>query len=226
MSKTKLNDHLLSKIPFNELEVVENYELNSRYLKNNKGLIDQALSQYPRIMAIRFDLHFPRCYSDIDYDHSNVQFVITPFLKSLTAKLISNIKRRRKKNKRAADCRLNYIWVKEGDNDTAAHYHVVILLNNDTYNTLGKYGVFGDNLYTKIVEAWATALKIEVYDTRDLTHFPQNNIYYLKKNTVDFEAVYLSLYKRISYFAKVETKSYGNNQRNYGSSCKKRYICN
>ena len=223
MSITNSNHHLLSTTPFKELEVNENYNLKYDSLKSNKGVIDQALADYPRIMAIRFDLHFPRCYSDIDYDRQNAGVVMTAFIKSLKAKIESNIERRRKNNKRADDCKLNYIWVKEGDNYTAEHFHVVIFLNNDTYNSLGRYGVIADNLYSKIIEAWASALKIEVYDTRNLTHFPSKNIYYLKKNAVDFEEVYRSLYKRISYFAKVETKSYGNNRRNYGSSYKKRY---
>lgn len=224
MSQTNLNNHLLNTIPFNELEVLEKYDLKDDNLKSNKEVIDYALAQYPRIMAIRFDLHFPSCYSDVDYDCPHVGVVITTFINSLKAKIQSNIHRRRRNNKRADDCRLNYIWVKEGDADTADHYHVVIFLNNDTYNSIGGYGGLGDNLYTKIVEAWANALKTEIYDTRNLTHFPDQNIYYLKKNAVNFEAVYRSLYKRISYFAKVETKSCGDNQRNYGSSYrKKRY---
>jgi len=226
MSQNNSNNHQLNRIPFNELEVLETYDLKDDNLKSNKEVIDHALAQYPRIMAIRFDLHFPRCYSDIDYDCPHAGVVITTFINSLKAKIQSNINRRRKNNKRAADCRLNYIWVKEGDDDTAEHYHVVIFLNNDTFNSLGVYGVLGDNLYTKIIEAWANALKIEIYDTLNLTHFPKKNIYYLKKNAVNFEEVYRSLYKRISYFAKVDTKCCGDNQRNYGSSDKKkRYAC-
>jgi len=75
------------------------------------------------------------------------------------------------------------------------------------------------NLSTKIVEAWASALGLDDYSTRHLVHFPEDTpVYYLNRNAPNYPQTFASAFFRLSYLAKLETKHYGDRTRSFGCS--------
>lgn len=207
---------------FNGNPLLPNNDYIEEYLWSIDDVIKNALCQYPRVMVIRFDLHLPSKINCIDIPDEFDSTVISKFFDSLKAKIDANINHRLTQGKRVHPCKLRYVWVKEICSANQPHYHVAIFLNNDTYNSLGNYNVNdGSNTYSRIIEAWASALGRECYQVNNLVHFPMNRpIYYLDRYSLEFEDTYEQLFKRLSYFAKIQTKSYGHGSKLF--SCSRR----
>ena len=147
-------------------------------------------------------------------------------MEALNSRLEAEELRKRREGKRVYPCRLRYIWVKEKNYSDNWHYHVCILLNRDAYFTLGKFKHDKENrdvrsnMADRINDAWASALKILPEISRGLVHFSHNPIYYIDCNTPEAFQQYSDLFYRLSYFAKVETKHYGDHSKNFGCSRK------
>ncbi|MBR9728294.1 inovirus Gp2 family protein [Shewanella intestini] len=191
--------------------------LIKQYLDATLRTMQHALNEHPRTVMIRFDLHLPVINfadSPTFYDSS----VISKFFKSLDAKIKHDRAVKGREGKRVHPCSLRYVWVRECAGAATDHYHVAIFLNNDAYSHLGHYAYQGKNLSTRIVEAWASAIGIEEFSAQSLTHFPVNPMYYINKNASNFEAVIGDAFYRVSYFAKLETKHFGDGIRSFGCS--------
>nr|WP_261369671.1 inovirus Gp2 family protein [Yersinia bercovieri] len=68
-------------------------------------------------------------------------------------------------------------------------------------------------------EAWLSALQMSHRpDYGTLARFPDNPLYYLNVNSASYKEVYDQLTFRLSYFAKVRTKSYSREERSFGCS--------
>ncbi|MCI9780125.1 YagK/YfjJ domain-containing protein, partial [Proteus mirabilis] len=116
---------------------------NSSYLTIIHGVINDAINSLSRIIAIRVDLRFP--YSSIDIPPNNK--VMTRFIESLKAKLISDTRRKEKAWGRRLNNPLHYVWVREyGERNKQKHYHLLLLLNKDIYYTLGRYNESDNSL--------------------------------------------------------------------------------
>lgn len=113
----------------------------------------------------------------------------------------------------------------------APHYHVFIFLNRDAYFTLGSYKAAGQpvwddvppeparaNMAERINNAWASALWLPPYMARGLVHFPANACHSLDANTPDAAKRFRDAFNRASYFAKAETKHYGDGSNKFGRS--------
>lgn len=193
--------------------------LSYQYLETMQQVMQRALNEHPRTFMVRFDLHLPSWVNDPDsgmvYDTS----VITKFIKSLNAKIANDKASKEREGKRFHRCSLRYVWAKERADAATDHYHVAIFLNNDTYNRLGNFNVPGQNLCTKIVEAWASALRLEDCATRGLVHFPMDTpVYYIDRNAFNYLQIYNAAFFRLSYLAKLDTKHYGDRTRSFGYS--------
>jgi len=70
----------------------------------------------------------------------------------------------------------------------------------------------------RIQEAWASALWMTPAQSRGLVHFPPNRVYRIDANSDQFLAQMVSLFTRLSYFAKAKTKQYGTGEHCFGSS--------
>jgi len=197
---------------------VNSRPLSSAYLEIILKTMQTAIIYHPRTFMVRFDLHLPQlnfCDSPVVYDST----VITKFFKSLTAKIRYDRFIKGRKVKRVHPCTLRYIWAKERAYADTDHYHVVIFLNKDAYSHLGNYNRNGQNLSTKIVEAWASALGLDDYSTRHLVHFPEDTpVYYINRNAQKYSQTFGNAFYRLSYFAKLETKHYGDRTRSFGYS--------
>jgi hypothetical protein len=193
--------------------------LSCEYLDTILQTIQIALSDHPRTLMVRFDLHLPSLVNIPDspmvYDSS----VISKFFKSLNAKIQHDRLIKGRDGKRVHPCNMRYIWARERAEADLDHYHVAIFLNNDAYHRLGDFNRIGQNLSNKIIEAWASALHLEGYHARQLVHFPHDTpVYYINRNALEYPQIFNDALHRLSYFAKLETKHYGDRTRSFGCS--------
>ncbi|HCL4227752.1 TPA: inovirus-type Gp2 protein, partial [Pseudomonas aeruginosa] len=105
------------------------------YLSDLKRTIDLALAEYPRVFAFRADLRLPRGIELPDYVYTNQ--VISEFFESFTRKIRYDQERVRQRDGYARGCKVRYAWSREVPRGGRPHYHVLILLNRDTYYTVG-----------------------------------------------------------------------------------------
>lgn len=202
--------------------------LNNGYIDRIVETINFSLSEHPRTMAIRVDLRLPyisdpNAHMDVDmpvYFFNIDRGVISRFFASLYSQIKYDLDVKRKEGKRVHECTMRYVWVREYSSGYKWHYHVLILLNKDTYGFLGSHRDFDnqDNLIGKIRKAWSSALNGKYDECASLVYIPENPIYYLNVKGDDYHDVYSKLVFRCSYMAKDETKPYGDGGRCFGCS--------
>lgn len=197
------------------------------YLNESYRAIGNALQEHPRTLAVRVDLRFPGFGDPIDELDRDIPLhtgsfqpqAISKFFESLKAQLKAEYKRKTKAGKRVHRCTMRFIWVKEYS-DGNSHYHVLLLLNNDTHRSLGDYeGAKGD-LADKIRTAWVRALGLDRLDYGWLVHFPSNPVYRVDRNATQnqYQEAFGKLFYRVSYFSKADTKLFGGGFRSFGCS--------
>ncbi|EKO3534184.1 inovirus Gp2 family protein [Vibrio fluvialis] len=186
-------------------------DMSKVYLDRIEDVMDKAISDHPRTTVIRVDLKFP---CSIKYD---IDQVMKRFIGSLSSQIEADIKRRRKHGKRVADCRIRYLWARENKLSINDHYHVALFLNKDVYAYVGSL-TNTDNLAYRIKRAWCSALDLDVDEGGGLAHFPDNCRYWLDRKANNFDDTYNQVFKRLSYFAKTDTKKSGDRRRSLGYS--------
>ncbi|MCS6115877.1 inovirus Gp2 family protein [Shewanella baltica] len=184
------------------------------YLNKIIKVINGVVMEYSKVFAIRVDLRFPDTFESSD------TAVITRFFESLKAQLKADYqaKLRNTTDGQVHASELFYIWVKEMSGRDKCHYHVCLFFNGHAYKSLGKFELGRANMYNRIHKAWASALRLDISHAQGLIHFPENAQYLLCRNQADFTYIYQDLFKRLSYFAKTDTKIYGNGNHNFGCS--------
>lgn len=182
------------------------------YLGRSKEVIDRARKDYARVFAFRFDLRFPAGHCASYFDDNRV---LDRFFASFKDKIRHNRNRARESNRNAHDSVVRYIWCREIGQHGIPHYHVVVLLNNDAFCTLGRYELGGDNIFNRLHEAWASALGRSVEGVVGLVEFPKNPFYLL---TRDDPATMADFFFRVSYLCKADTKCYGDWVHTFGTS--------
>lgn len=70
----------------------------------------------------------------------------------------------------------------------------------------------------RIVRAWASELGCAPEAIPGLVHFPKNCVYKIDRNSVDYVAQFQKVFKRLSYFAKADTKHYDDGSNWFGCS--------
>ena len=98
------------------------------------------------------------------------------------------------------------------------HYHLCLFFNGNAYSSLGNYELGRDNMFNRIHKAWASALKGDTSFVQGLVSIPYNPCYRLNSNAADFEVTFRALFYRLSYFAKVDTKLFGDGSHCFGCS--------
>lgn len=200
--------------------------LNYDYLDKIIEVIDRSVAEHPRTFALRFDLHLPKTQQNAIYGQDAIAgrtdtAVISRFIDSLKSHIRANIARKRK-NARVHPCTMRYVWVREFNPSSVIikkwHYHVLILLNKDTYAYPGNYRS-NDNLASMIVKAWASALGLNMKECDNLVHIPENPYCYLNsRDPITFQENRRQLIYRVSYMAKLATKSTEDGYRSFGCS--------
>lgn len=187
------------------------------YLDVIEKVMLAACAEYKRTFAVRIDLRLPAHSNTIGLDSNKV---IKRFIASLEAQIKADTKRKAREGRTPHPCNVRYIWAREQSTAHHQHYHCVLFFNKDRYHCTGKINAESDNLFTRIVKAWASALSLPVYETMQLVHLPNNAHYYLDANNSDFNQDFHALFYRLSYLAKLNTKQYGLGQRCFGYSQK------
>ncbi len=182
------------------------------YLDSIHRTIMSSLFHSPRTFAFRFDLHLPPNFDVRD------TAVISRFFASLKAQLDAIDAKKIRDDQRLRPNNLHYVWVREIGEFGRPHYHVLVLLNEDRFRTLGSFCAEEGNLSARVKKAWASALRLAVEQVVRLVHFPDNPQYHLDANDPGFRSVLKGLFFRMSYFAKTPTKYFGMGQRNFGAT--------
>lgn len=191
---------------------VEHYPYISDYLERTKQVIDASLQQYGRVFAFRIDLRFP---SEAYFPIVDSNTVIDRFFASLKAKIRHNRNRAKDNCTYAHDTIVRYVWCREIGQHGAPHYHVAILLNYNAFCSLGKFEIDRNNLFNRVLEAWASAIGLSTHSAFGLVHFPENPFYILRR---DAPLGISSFFYRVSYLSKAATKQYGNGVHGFGCS--------
>ncbi len=183
------------------------------YLERLDETILQALEHYPRVFAFRVDLRFPMGFELSEFINSND--FICRFFDSLKAQIDHNRYMARQTNKYAHGCKVRYVWAKEIGFGGKPHYHLAILLNRGAFRTLGYFKSEQNNMFNRLEEAWASALRLPVEAVGGLVHIPDNPSYELNRGDRQSQD---ALFQRASYLCKAASKAYGNRQHAFGSS--------
>ncbi|MDC9499711.1 MULTISPECIES: inovirus Gp2 family protein [unclassified Pseudoalteromonas] len=202
---------------YNEYGVLakEKQPLVIPYLDAIEKVMLAACTEHKRTFAVRIDLRLPTHSNTINLNSNKV---CTRFIASLESQIKADTKRKARAGKTPHPCNIRYIWAREQNTAHHQHYHCVLFFNKDRFHCTGKINAESDNLFTRIVKAWASALSIPVGETMELVHLPQNAHYYLDAKSSNFTHDYHALYYRLSYLAKLNTKQYGSGQRCFGYS--------
>jgi len=188
--------------------------LAESYLQSMENTFHHALSTHPRTLGIRLDLHLP---DDIEFIQtaSTSNGFIQKFIASLKAKIKHDREMTAKEHGYAHPCEVRFVWAREVGGCLKPHYHVVLLLNADAYCTLGLFELNRQNMFNRIVQAWASALGLSAPDTQTLVHFPHSATYRLSHQ--DHEGL-KKFFLRCSYLCKVATKQYHDGLHAFGYS--------
>lgn len=186
-----------------------NYTYHTSWNKRILDTFKNALNDYPRVFMLRVDLRLPNIPAATDSS------VISRFTESLKAKIAACQKRKRREDKRVHHTTLRYIWAKEyGEINGKKHYHVVLLLNRNSWHCAGDYND-PNSLAGLIKQAWCSALRIDAQEYATLAHFPQDPALWIDQGNSSQLQQGL---ERASYLAKDYTKITGDGERNFGCS--------
>ncbi|MCZ6331393.1 inovirus-type Gp2 protein [Escherichia coli] len=144
---------------------------NDYWLSRFESILNSALVQHRAVSLIRVDLRFPEHMPVTIMDPDPDSAVISRFFESLKAKIQAYQRKKRRTNKRVRATTLHYFWCREfGKEKGRKHYHVILLLNKDTWCSPGDFTV-PSSLATLIQLAWCSALHLEPWQGNGLVHF-------------------------------------------------------
>lgn len=211
------------------LPIQEDYcPMIEQYLELIHMTMWNALNENNRISIPRFDIHFKRA------SLQEAKKVISRFIASLKAQIRADEERKRREGKRVYRCRIRCIWAKERNRSHNPHYHVALLLNKEAYFTLGQLKEVitiqdcpvdrllesdgKTNMIDRIRKALASALGCSLHDVNGLIHIPKDPVHLIDRNSPRFQTQFNEAFERLSYFAKVDTKHYGDGTHWFGCS--------
>ncbi|MBN3003735.1 inovirus Gp2 family protein [Chromobacterium alkanivorans] len=208
------NQTLFYQPHFNNLPVMtDKGPLITEYLAGLQQAMHAALADYNRVFAFRVDIRFP---DDLmSYEIYNSNEVIQRFLASFIAKINHARKVSAANYGRSHPCVVRYAWAREVGHDGKPHYHLVFLLNNDAYCTVGKYEQGRENIFNRLEGALASALRVSVEQVAGLVEIPRQSSYCLLRND---PCTWGDFFYRASYLTKVATKYFGNGLHAFGYS--------
>ncbi|HBN6300401.1 TPA: inovirus Gp2 family protein [Vibrio parahaemolyticus] len=221
---TNRKNKLLKQKEFKGINLTsrENELLEDRVSKIYE-VLTQATSCFPRTFAFRVDLRFPR-----GYKFGETFPYMKKFFASLESQITEELTRRKRRFSSVSEERLRYIWCKEVYKSDNPHYHLVIFLNKDNFQSLGDFKrVIRDerkckHLYQMLLCAWSRVLGIELEEAHRAVHIPENATYKVK--TFEGEEMvgneeFTKLFNRSIYLAKARTQAIGIS-RSFGRSSK------
>lgn len=186
-----------------------NQTLNPFWQQRINDTFLNALEAYARVLMLRVDLRLPDVAAATD------AAVISRFTDALKARITAYQQRKQREGKRVHSTALRFVWAREfGAYNGKKHYHLVLLLNRDTWCGAGDYRD-PDSLAVMIKQAWCSALKVDAQQYSTLAHFPESPALWLDRgNTLHLQQGL----SRADYLAKHDTKNTEDGERNFGCS--------
>lgn len=184
-----------------------------QYLNSLYDHTDSVLAKHRCTFAFRVDLRLP-LDQELDAD-AFTHTVFSRFIGSFRAKIAHNRAMARKSNGSAHSSDVHFIWCREIGEGGRPHYHVIIMLNKDAFSALGMYEYGRNNIFNRVNEAWASALRLPVETLVGRAHIPDNPVYHIRRNNPTERADFLY---RASYMCKVATKAFGAGHHPFGTS--------
>ncbi|QSR36659.1 hypothetical protein CFI10_17055 [Marinobacterium iners] len=210
------------------------------YLDRTWGVIDSALSEYPRVYAVRVDLRYPQGYpAELSRDNQCMK------------RFFEYLQRELDRAGLKYPTRVHYVWAREQDRSPNPHYHLVLMFNQDAVHQIGTYtpcnqgGYHRQNLFHRIARAWAYALRLaNDHGVEGLVHYavggqydterpygcddpyPSESVdhsagqFQIRQGQRDYELA--RLYYRASYLCKTYSKRLGEGVHCFGSSRRRR----
>lgn len=182
------------------------------HLERTLITLNNALDEHPRTLAIRYDLRLPS-----DYNSPLPRRVMAKFKRALKGYIQTDISNRKKAGVRVHRTNVRNIWCRESTKESRVHFHCCVLVNLQTYYKAGSYDGLSKGLAPMIQRAWASALGVSTGNLKGAVHFTKNGLYRVQRGSDDFAETYQSLFWRLSYMAKLNTKVYGDGNRNFGA---------
>lgn len=183
-------------------------------------VLSYSTNEYPSIMAVRTDYHYPPILEDtVGCFHNLKPGAISRSINALKEMLKNSELRRKRNGARVHPNTLRNVWAKEFSQSGKCHFHVCFVFNEQAYNKLGDYNI-DTSLRMMITRAWYSALGLELEDYPGLVHFPDNCRYILDRNSADYIYEYGELLHRLDYLTKLDSKIYKEGERNFGGSRK------
>ncbi len=173
------------------------YALNERYLERLYQTFTDSRHRSNRLFGCFITLGTP---ISLMYDESRI---MERFMASLSEKLAASYERKKALDKFTHRPNLANVWAREYSKSSRPHYHVALFLNGNAYRAIGEYQLGRDNLYNKIIQAWASALRVGAEEAQGLVFFHERGQYFI--DYVDDEMAN-RCFHRASYLAKEETK--------------------
>lgn len=184
--------------------LIENYLERSLLMLNTVTRINY------NTFAFRIELRFPDAQPRLPMHNNN----------DVLARFIRFFKYELKKAKTKYSTKLRYLWAREQANSDKPHYHLMILLNKNAFDSLGvfasdEYDIYSrDNLYHRMMRAWLKAMGYDHDDPRfqqlvnvskdHLTKEPWTCILHRHDRHAMDEAMYMA-----SYLCKAYSKTLG-----------------
>lgn len=185
------------------------YTYNPYWQQRIADTFNCALNAYPRLLAMRVDLRLPDTPAAAD------AAVISRFTDALKARIDAYFQRHLREGKRIWPTTLRFVWAREfGEIKGKKHYHVVLLLNRDTWCGPGDYKN-PESLAGMIKQAWCSALQVDAQAHSVLARFPASPSCWLTRGE---DAQLQQALSQAVYLAKLETKITGDGERNFGCS--------
>ena len=207
------NLHIHDEATYRGLNIqTEHGPVVRNYLDRAIECFERSLADYARVFMIRFDLHVPEnCAPNCLTDNN----LLDRFFSSLKAKIEHSQSQSRKQGHRVHETKVRFLWCRENSCSGRAHFHISLFLNHDAYAFVGQFKLDNANMYSRIYQAWGSALHSAPEDLQGLINFPENNTYLI--NREDKQSVHEAFY-RVSYLCKLNSKDLTSGHHSFGSS--------
>lgn len=189
--------------------------LVTEYLDRLYITIQNACVKSSRVFAVRIDLQFPGYYSGPDGEILSNQY-LHDFIINLRSALLQYSNNKKLQGIRVHTTDFDYVWAREyGINSNNPHFHLLLLFNGHTFNSLGSFSSDHDSLYNRIGGAWGRVLGLHEVEGARYIHFPHNGCYMVQS---DCNSGVSEVFHRTSYLAKVVSKKFGGGCHVFGGS--------
>ncbi|MCD8512878.1 MAG: inovirus Gp2 family protein [Nitrincola sp.] len=109
--------------------------LVKEYLDKLWNLVDLYTQKFPRVLAIRVDLH---CFEPTP-NLMTSNDVMQNFKDALVSRIHAYQRRQYSQGKRIFCCPVKIVWAREQKSSHVPHFHLLILINHDLFYSLGDF---------------------------------------------------------------------------------------